>query len=188
MTNTSPNRSLWTTLNEPTLSSCRALVIICLDHAPGSKEWTFIDSGALMNRDFDTVSFRKKTQLINNNKNTWKGSKSVMLEGSGRKVDVVLGRFQINWGSAPLQIVTLWSIMVVLWKKRHKICLLSVNERAILRSFHRKRAIFLVVGRHFCMRTCSNTVVDVVWTGEWVHWDRHTLSASWNVCFFPQVS
>ena len=68
MTNTSPNRSPWTTLNKPTLSSCRALVIICLDHAPGSKEWTFIDSGALMNRDFDTVPFRKKTQLINNEK------------------------------------------------------------------------------------------------------------------------
>ena len=110
-----------------------------------------------------------------------------MLEGSGWKVDVVLGRFQVNWGSAPLQIVTLWSIMVVLWKKRHKICLLSVNERAILRSFHRKRAIFLVVGRHFCMRTCSNTVVDVVWTGEWVHWDRHTLSASWYFFFFHKI-
>ena len=68
MTNTSPNRSPWTTLNKPTLSSCRALVIICLDHAPGSKEWTFIDSGTLMNRDFDTVPFRKKTQLINNEK------------------------------------------------------------------------------------------------------------------------
>ena len=106
-----------------------------------------------------------------------------MLEGSGWKVDVVLGRFQVNWGSAPLQIVTLWSIMVVLWKKHHKICVLSVNETAILRSFHRKRAIFLVVGQHFCMCIQSDTVVDVVWTGEWVHWDRNALSPSWNLFF-----
>ena len=111
----------------------------------------------------------------------------MILEGSGWKVDVVLGRFQVDWGSALLQIVTLWSVMVVLWKKRHKILVFSINERAILTSLHRKRAIFLVVGRNFCMLIHSNRVVDVVWSGEWVHWERHTLSASWYFFFFHKI-
>ena len=53
----------------------------------------------------------------------------MIFEGSGWKVNVVLGLFQVDWGSALLQIVTLWSVMVVLWKKRHKILVFSINNQ-----------------------------------------------------------
>ena len=100
-----------------------------------------------------------------------------------RRTGVVMSHIQRDWGSVPLYIVKLWSIMVVLWKKRRKICARRADKWAILRPFHRKRAIFLVVGQHFCMCIQSDTVVDVVWTGEWVHWDRNALSPSWNLFF-----
>ena len=32
--------------------------------------------------------------------------------------------------------------------------------------------------------TTQNELIGVVWRGEWVHWDRHTLSASWYFFFF----
>jgi len=53
----------------------------------------------------------------------------MIFEGSGWKVNVVLGLFQVDWDSALLQIVTLWSVMVVLWKKRHKILVFSINNQ-----------------------------------------------------------